>query len=155
LASLILTAQLSSYTPDIVLGTVTTTNVRSATQVVQAEEIKSVEPKAKETKENMADLIRSMAEHNGVNADRAVAIAKCESNLRQFDKKTGKVLRGQVIYEDVGLFQINEKFHLEASKKAGYDIYTPEGNIGYALFLLKNEGAQHWNASRSCWEKYI
>ncbi|MEI6494534.1 MAG: hypothetical protein WCO03_00540 [bacterium] len=149
MASLILTAQLGSYTPNIALGTVTTTNVQSVTQVVQAEEIKPAEPEAKES---LTDLIQSMAEHTGVNANRAIAIAKCESRLRQFDEKTGKVLRGQVVPEDVGLFQVNERFHLEASKAKGYDIYTPEGNIGYALMLLKSEGAQHWNASRPCWQ---
>jgi hypothetical protein len=54
---------------------------------------------------------------------------------------------------DIGLFQINEIYHLKTSKALGYDIYTTEGNIDYAIWLLKNEGSQHWNYSKPCWGK--
>ena len=81
----------------------------------------------------------------------AKKIAFCESTNRQFDKKTGETLRGKKNPNDVGLYQINEKFHLERSKALGYDIYTLEGNVGYALWLMEREGYRHWNSSRSCW----
>ncbi len=81
----------------------------------------------------------------------ATQIAKCESQFRQFDDKTGDVLRGVHNPQDVGVFQINEKYHLERASKLGYDIYTLEGNVGYGLYLLKMEGTRHWISSKPCW----
>lgn len=77
-------------------------------------------------------------------------IAWCESGHRQFDEN-GEVLRGRQNPQDVGLFQINEYYHLEDSKKLGYDIYTIEGNIAYALYLYQQQGTTPWNWSRECW----
>lgn len=81
-------------------------------------------------------------------------IARCESGMRQFDEN-GEVLRGKVNKSDLGFFQINAYYHLESSKKAGFDIYTEEGNIGYALWLYKKEGTQPWKASEKCWSKSL
>jgi len=36
----------------------------------------------------------------------------------------------------------------------GYDIYDPEENIIYALFLLKTEGIKHWSSSYKCIGSY-
>ena len=77
-------------------------------------------------------------------------IARCESEYRQFSSD-GKVLRGRVNGADVGVMQINEKYHLAASKKLGMDIHTLEGNLQYGAYLYKNEGTRPWNASRPCW----
>ena len=81
-----------------------------------------------------------------------IEIARCESGLRQFDEN-GEVLRGKINPKDVGIFQINEYYHLEASRALGYDIYTREGNIGYAIYLYNLQGTQPWNWSRGCWDK--
>jgi 3-dehydroquinate dehydratase len=97
-----------------------------------------------------ANIIELKADEMDVNVKLAKSIAFCESTDRQFTKD-GEVLRGKKNPKDVGLFQINEDYHLEKAKALGYDIYTTEGNIGYAVWLLKNEGARHWNASRKCW----
>ena len=79
-----------------------------------------------------------------------LAIAQCESGVRQFEK-SGDVLRGRINRKDVGIFQINEKYHLEKSQTLGYDIYSVAGNIQYAIYLLKFYGTQPWSASASCW----
>lgn len=77
-------------------------------------------------------------------------IARCESGERQFNQD-GTVLRGQLNPHDVGYFQINEQYHLEKSKSLGYDIYSFDGNIRYALWLYEREGTRPWNWSKSCW----
>lgn len=79
-----------------------------------------------------------------------INIARCESNHRHYNPD-GSVLRGKVNSDDVGVFQINEYYHLETSKKLGIDIHTPEGNIKYARFLYNSNGTRDWNWSKSCW----
>jgi hypothetical protein len=79
-------------------------------------------------------------------------IARCESNYRQYTVN-GKVLRGRQVSQDVGLMQINETYHLSASKKLGYDIYTVEGNLGYGKYLYEKQGVQPWSASAPCWDR--
>jgi hypothetical protein len=97
-------------------------------------------------------LIVARAQEAEVDAELAVKIAFCESTLRQFGQD-GEALRGIHNSDDVGLFQINEKFHLAKSQKLGYDIHTTEGNIAYAMWLLANEGAKPWHWSKPCWSK--
>lgn len=81
-----------------------------------------------------------------------VEIARCESHFRQFDKN-GNVLRGEINKQDVGIFEINEYYHLKESKRLGYDIYTIEGNIGYARYTYDKQGTRPWNWSKPCWGK--
>lgn len=78
-------------------------------------------------------------------------IAWCESKQHQFDPDTGRVLRGTANHKDVGYFQINEYWNGKDAKRLGYNIYTEEGNIGYALYLYKTQGTKPWNSSKSCW----
>lgn len=80
-------------------------------------------------------------------------VAGCESGYRQF--KNGKVLRGIVNPADVGVMQINEKYHLVASKKLGMDIYTIDGNLAYGRYLYEHRdlGTRPWLASAPCWTK--
>lgn len=79
-------------------------------------------------------------------------VARCESGKRQF-QANGEVLRGRQNEKDVGIFQINEFYHLENSKKIGIDIYTPEGNVAYAKYLYDRNGTRDWNWSKECWGK--
>jgi hypothetical protein len=81
----------------------------------------------------------------------AQSIAYCESTNRQYDSNTGQALRGNQNALDVGLFQINEKYHLRKSQELGFDIYTTEGNIDYAMWLLKTQGSGPWIWSKPCW----
>lgn len=81
-------------------------------------------------------------------------VAGCESRYRMLDKD-GNVIRGEINPYDVGVMQINEKYHLETSKKLGYDIYTLEGNVAYARYLYEKQGAQPWVSSSACWSKPV
>jgi hypothetical protein len=98
----------------------------------------------------LADQITAISKEEGVDPQLAVSIAKCESGLRQFDAN-GHVVRGNINPADVGVFQINETYHLKNSRAAGYDIYTTEGNIRYAMHLIKKEGSSPWDYSKKCW----
>jgi len=81
-----------------------------------------------------------------------LAVARCESGLRQFNKD-GTVLRGVVNPQDVGILQINERYHLEESRRLGIDIYTLEGNIEYGFILYSTQGLRPWFWSEPCWGK--
>jgi len=111
------------------------------------------EPKIKkEIPLSISEHIDVEAKSADIDPTLAHKIAFCESTLRQFNND-GTVVRGVRNSSDIGLFQINEKFHLEKSRELGYDIYTTQGNIDYALYLLKKEGSRHWSSSKPCWSK--
>ena len=82
-----------------------------------------------------------------------VQIAKCESTFRQLDKD-GEIHRGVKNDSDVGVMQINEHYHLDKSIEENYDIYTIEGNTGYARDLYLKYGTKPWNSSKACWGKF-
>ena len=101
------------------------------------------------------DKIIASSLENDLDPNVMLNIAFCASSLRQFNDD-GTALRGTHNALDVGIFQINEKYHLETSRRLGYDIYTTEGNIDYAIWLMKKEGTQPWVWSRdACWSKKL
>lgn len=77
-------------------------------------------------------------------------ISWCESKNLQFEAD-GTVHRGVINPKDVGKYQINEYYHLEASQALKMDIYTLSGNTEYALYLYGREGTTPWNWSKGCW----
>ncbi len=79
-------------------------------------------------------------------------VARCESTFRQYGKD-GKVIRGIANPQDVGVMQINERYHAERALKLGYDIYTVEGNVAYGKFLYSKYGTDPWSASLPCWSR--
>lgn len=79
-----------------------------------------------------------------------VEIARCESTFNQYDKD-GNVIRGKVNKYDVGVMQINEKYHAEKAEELGYDLHTIEGNVLYAKYLYEKEGVKPWKSSSKCW----
>ncbi|MES2470664.1 MAG: hypothetical protein V4526_00290 [Patescibacteria group bacterium] len=81
-----------------------------------------------------------------------IEIARCESTFTHSTKE-GKLLRGRVDDADVGVMQINERYHSERAKKMGIDLHTIEGNMAYAKYLYETQGAQPWSASSKCWGK--
>ncbi len=84
------------------------------------------------------------------NTPEMVAIARCESGLRQYTAN-GSVLRGGAGGAMVGLFQFNEVYHRAAAAAMGLDLDTLLGNLAYARELYSTEGLTPWNSSRSCW----
>ena len=81
-------------------------------------------------------------------------IAKCESGFKQF-KAEGEVLRGIVNPDDIGIMQINRFYHEKDAIRMGHDIFTFEGNIGYARHLYETQGSRPWIHSSHCWKKYV
>ncbi len=98
-------------------------------------------------------IMEKSIEHN-IDPKVPLAIAFCESTHMQFHEN-GTVVRGKENSKDVGVFQINEHYHLEDSKKLGFDIYTTEGNIDYAMHLLESQGKKPWVWSKPCWAPKI
>ncbi len=80
-----------------------------------------------------------------------IKVAECESGTQQF-KADGSLVRDGVTGTHVGLFQIAESW-IPTAKKHGDDIYTPEGNISFALYLYAKNGLRDWKASKDCWSK--
>lgn len=83
-----------------------------------------------------------------------IAIAKCESEFRQFDKD-GKVLKNPNS-SAMGVFQIMASVHEETASKLGFNIYELEGNMAYARHLYEKQGTKPWEADKTspaCWGK--
>jgi len=102
--------------------------------------------------QEIIEILKYYAEYYEVDFDLAYNIVKCESSVRQWDS-TGEVLRGVVNNQDIGLFQINLKYHEQTALDMGLNLFDLDDNIKYGLNLLKNEGSKHWTASRPCWGK--
>lgn len=92
------------------------------------------------------ELVRDYFVDTPVMAD----IAFCESRFRQFDQY-GNPLRGIQNSADVGVMQINEKYHAATAIKLGINIYTLEGNMEYAKYLYDTKGTSPWVHSSDCW----
>lgn len=79
-------------------------------------------------------------------------IAWCESRMRHLDKD-GTILRGMVDSDDIGVMQINTRYHLEDSLELGLDVYSLKGNLEYARHIYEKQGTKPWLASSPCWGK--
>lgn len=98
--------------------------------------------------DNLSAYVRTYYKDAPILAD----IAWCESRMRQFDKN-GTVLRGTVDSDDVGVMQINTRFHEDKAVLMGMDLYTLNGNLAYAKYLYEKEGVKPWAHSAPCWGK--
>jgi hypothetical protein len=103
----------------------------------------------------ITDYIANSARRNGISPTLALAIARCESGYRQFEADGVTALRGRLTPDDIGVFQINEYYHLANSRRLGYNIHTLEGNVGYAMWLLQTQGSQPWFWSKHCWQALV
>jgi phage tail tube protein FII len=119
-----------------------TTGDQAQTQTVSTTSIQSTSTSTTETQA----YLRKQFGDDAILVD----IARCESNYHQFDKN-GIPVRGIVNNADVGVMQINEKYHADMAKKLGYDLYTLEGNVAYAKHLYEEQGTAPWNSSAKCW----
>jgi len=81
-----------------------------------------------------------------------VDIARCESTFRQFHKD-GTLVRGRVDSADIGVMQINLRYHGETAEKMGIDLETVKGNVEYGQYLYNKFGTKPWSASEKCWSK--
>lgn len=149
-----LTLGIAMFAATIVAGT-STSVVAEDNPVVQqmagntdSTEISEIPTESKSepltTKEKVEDYFKDIP----ILAD----VAFCESRYRQYDQN-GNALRGIVNKADVGVMQINEKYHAETAVKLGYDLYSLEGNMAYARYLYSKQGTKPWVHSSTCWNK--
>lgn len=107
---------------------------------LQSEDIKNPE--------TLGAYVREYYKESPVLAD----IAWCESRMRHVGKD-GEIFRGVVNNKDIGVMQINTRFHEATATDMGIDLYSLEGNLEYASYLYEKQGTKPWNASKPCWGK--
>jgi len=81
-----------------------------------------------------------------------IQIARCESNFRH-TLADGSVLRGNIDKDDIGVMQINRRYHEKQATAMGLDLNDLYQNMTYARTLYNKEGTQPWSASAFCWNK--
>ena len=82
----------------------------------------------------------------------ALRVAECESSALPHHKVSVAVSPALA----AGAFQNLAKYWADRSRAAGfagYDILDMRANVGVAAHLFYTSGPQHWNPSRTCWEK--
>lgn len=99
-----------------------------------------------------AETVKKMVHTKFASTPVLIKIARCESGISQY-KPDGSLLYNEKGSSAVGIMQIMSSVHQRAAQKLGYDITTPEGNIGYAKHLYKTQGTTPWNASKKCWDE--
>lgn len=123
--------------------TISTTTVIKSNEIVATTTIATSSLK---TREDMEAYLKDEYSDTPILID----IARCESTFKQYHED-GRVVRGLIDSDDIGLMQINERYHGETAKKLGLDIYKVDGNVEYAKYLYKKFGTQPWSASSKCW----
>jgi hypothetical protein len=83
-----------------------------------------------------------------------VQIARCESHFRH-DLSDGSVLRGKVDNDDLGVMQINTRYHGSRAAKLGLDLHDLDDNMAFARLLYEEQGTRPWNASAPCWNRSL
>ncbi len=106
-----------------------------------------------ETQVQTPETLQQYVENYFADAPIMVDIAHCESRMRQLGKD-GKIFRGTVNSDDVGVMQINSDYHEAEAKAMGIDIYSLGGNLAFARYLYEREGTQPWSSSEACWGKF-
>ncbi len=146
----------SAVSSDMVAGTQTNNsneNSKSEITTVQTDNtVKTEDSEKTHTKNSSSKTTKQIVQEYFADTPVLIDVASCESHFIQFDAD-GTIHRGKVNPQDVGVMQINEKYHLSDSIKLGYDIYTLEGNMAYAKHLYKTQGTRPWEYSSKCWNK--
>ena len=130
-------------------------NVKSMTQdnpaytnVEAVSLLADIQPKTDAVPATVEDVVKDYFKDTPI----LIKVAQCESEFRQNDVN-GSILRGIANPFDVGVMQINEKYHLDRAEAAGINIYTLAGNLKYARALYNDSGTAPWSASKPCWSK--
>ncbi len=83
-----------------------------------------------------------------------IQVARCESTFRH-TLADGSVLRGVVDKADLGVMQINTRYHGATAQALGLDLQVLEDNMAYARYLYEKQGTKPWNASAPCWNRTL
>ncbi len=105
---------------------------------------------ASKNPETMAAYVRKYFADDPILAD----IAWCESRMRQ-SNADGEVMRGMIDRDDLGVMQINTRFHGKKARELGLDLHSLGGNLEYAQYLYDKEGTKPWFSSKACWGKLV
>lgn len=136
------------FVPKALNNPVVPTVLQSTEVISKVEEIKPMEPKVEIKTIAIKPVLRK----------ELVPICSCESKQGKkgkpthFEKDGKTVLRGKINPLDIGMCQINLRWHGEAAKKKGLDLFKEEDNITYANHLYAKQGSQPWNWSKACWQ---
>ena len=74
------------------------------------------------------------------------AIIACESSNRHV---IGTLSEAGV---DIGKCQINTYWHGEKAESMGLNLFDPDDNMEYCLYLFESEGVKPWRSSQVCWQ---
>jgi len=88
-------------------------------------------------------IIRFVASKESVDPELCVKVARCESNLNPQAINTNT--DGS---RDRGLFQINDKYHPEATDE---QCFSPEWSTKFFCKAFKEGHLSWWSASKKCW----
>lgn len=89
------------------------------------------------------DGIEAQVRVTFADAPEMIAVANCESGFREY-ANSGSVLRGGTGGNYIGVFQIGAG-HAQDAQSLGFDIYTTDGNIGYARHMYNTSGTTPWS----------
>ncbi|MCE9644190.1 hypothetical protein K8Q93_03050 [Candidatus Parcubacteria bacterium] len=135
-------------------GTSTPITVQGSTQAVSNKtQVAAVATVLETKKENAQRSLEAVVREYFSDTPMLAEVARCETRFRHYDRK-GEVLRGEIDNNDVGIMQVNERYHLKRAEKHGFDIYSLEGNLAYAKYLYLEEGSDPWASSSRCWGGY-
>lgn len=98
---------------------------------------------ATESTWHVKQLIRCLADREGMNPQYPLVIAECESNfrIRAFNASSGAS----------GIFQQLQKFWDARAKRFGYegaDVFDPRANIHVSIRMAKEYGWKHWSCMK-------
>ena len=142
-----LAATMTNQAIDMV--TVAETVDTTETEIIHTENLKREEKKAEQKQLNTT---KAIVQDYFADVPVMIDVAYCESRFTQFNAD-GSVHRGVVNPADVGVMQINEKYHLQTAIKLGIDVHTLEGNLEYGRYLYETQGTGPWEYSSHCWNK--
>lgn len=73
-------------------------------------------------------------------------VFECESGMDQWDD-LGRVILSRT--NDVGISQINLTVWEDKALELGYDLFTTEGNLKMAKYILDHSGLRAWTCARN------
>ena len=77
------------------------------------------------------------------------AIIACESSNRHVIGTLSEV------GVDIGKCQINTYWHGERAESMGLNLFDPDDNMRYCLYLFELEGVKPWRSSQVCWQQAL
>ncbi len=103
------------------------------------------------TQANIRTLIVQNARKYGVSEVLALSIAVCESNFEPTAKSPSSSAKGIAQFINSTWFETMRRMGLPTSSS----VFDPKTHVEAFVWLLKNDGVSHWEASKKCWQKML